>query len=117
MLWPRNPIPPAAKLVAVAFASALCLGAAAASAPHVHVSQKNQAFNPNELAIARGTTLDVVNDDGDTLHHAYVDSSTFTFDSGDQEPGTTIGITFTREGTFTVLCGIHPRMKLKVRVE
>ena len=83
----------------------------------MHVSQKNQAFNPNELAIARGTTLDVVNDDGDTLHHAYVDSPTFTFDSGDQEPGTTIGITFTREGTFTVLCGIHPRMKLKVRVE
>jgi len=101
----------------LALAAALATRVAAADQPHQRVSQKDQAFNPNELNIARGTTLDIVNDDGDTLHHAYVESPTFAFDSGDQEPGTTAAITFSRDGTFTVLCGIHPRMKLKVRVQ
>lgn len=102
-------------------AVAATLGAAGAGAGverlHLRVSQKDQSFRPSEMTIERGTTLDVVNDDGDLLHHAYVDSPTFNFDSGDQEPGTTVAITFNVAGTFNVLCGIHPRMKLKVRVE
>ena len=107
--------------LAVAAVLLASLGGAAAGAglasAQYHVSQKNQAFNPGELTIKRGETVQIVNDDGDLLHHAYVESKAFSFDSGDQEPGTTIGITFPVSGTFTVLCGIHPKMKLLVHVE
>lgn len=89
----------------------------AAGLPLHGVSQKGRAFRPGALTIRTGETVDIINDDGDLLHHAYVDAPDFTFDSGDQEPGGTARITFTVGGTFAVLCGIHPKMKLVVRVE
>ena len=36
--------------------------------------------------------------------------------SGDQEPGSKVDVAFTELGNFTVLCGIHPKMKLVVHV-
>ena len=80
------------------------------------VSQKGRAFQPGNLAVARGDTVTIVNDDSDLLHHAYIEADDFSFDSGDQEPGSRTPVTFTRPGTFQVLCGIHPKMKLVVRV-
>lgn len=80
------------------------------------VSQKGRAFNPGELDIKKDDTVQIFNDDGDLLHHAYVESDQFNFDSGDQEPGSRTNVKFTVPGTFTVLCGIHPKMKLEVRV-
>jgi plastocyanin len=88
---------------------------AALGAP-VQVSQKGRAFQPGEVSIKRGETIEIINDDGDLLHHAYVDSDRFSFDSGDQEPGSRTDVTFPVAGTFTVLCGIHPKMRLTVRV-
>lgn len=94
------------------------LGSAAlAAAPTHFVSQKNQIFTPGELTIKPGETVEIVNDDGDLLHHLYVDSKQLEFDSGDQEPGAKVDITFPATGTYDVLCGIHPKMKLTVRVE
>ena len=89
---------------------------AALSAAPYQVSQKGRAFQPGELTIRRGETVQIVNDDADLLHHAYVDSERFTFDSGDQEPGSKTDVTFPVSGTFAVLCGIHPKMKLTVHV-
>jgi len=63
------------------------------------------------------TDTQIVNDDGDLLHHAYVESKQFSFDSGGQEPGAKVDITFPVSGAFTVLCGIHPKMKLLVHVD
>jgi plastocyanin len=83
----------------------------------LQASQKGQAFRPGDLSIKRGDTVEVANDDGDILHHAYVESATFSFDSGDQEPGAKVSITFPVSGTFNVLCGIHPRMKMRVQVD
>jgi plastocyanin len=88
---------------------------AALSAPY-QVSQKGRAFQPGELTIRRGETVQIVNDDADLLHHAYVESERFTFDSGDQEPGSKTDVTFPVPGTYSVLCGIHPKMKLTVHV-
>ena len=84
--------------------------------PYV-VSQRGRAFNPNFLAIKQGDTVRIVNDDGDLLHHAYVESDSFNFDSGDQLPGSRTDIVFSVPGTFNVLCGIHPKMKLVVVVK
>ena len=87
-----------------------------ASAPY-RVSQKGRAFLPHELSIRLGDVVRVVNDDGDLLHHAYVDSPAFRFDSGDQAPGASVDISFPVRGEFEVLCGIHPKMRLLVHVE
>ncbi len=95
----------------------LLVGAAWAASSPYHVSQKGRAFQPGELAISRGETVQIVNDDGDLLHHAYLESSRFSFDSGDQEPGSKTDVVFPVSGNFTILCGIHPKMKLVVRVQ
>lgn len=81
------------------------------------VSQKGRQFHPNEISMNKGDTLSIVNDDGDLLHHAYVESDTFNFDSGDQLPGSRTDVIFSVPGKFNVLCGIHPKMKLVVEVK
>lgn len=93
------------------------LALAAIGAPTLHVSQKGRAFQPNAVILQRGASVEIVNDDGDLLHHVYIDSPTFSFDSGDLKPGSKTLVAFTEGGTFAVLCGIHPKMKLTVRVE
>ena len=85
--------------------------------PQYTVSQKGREFNPHQITIKRGETIEIVNDDGDLLHHAYIDSKEFSFDSGDQQPGSRTGITFPVAGKFDVLCAIHPKMKLEVHVQ
>ncbi len=84
-------------------------------APYV-VTQRGRAFNPGVLSINRGDTVEIVNDDGELIHHAYVSSDGFSFDSGDQEPGSKTDVVFSVKGRFTVLCGIHPKMHLFVDV-
>jgi plastocyanin len=85
--------------------------------PQYSVSQKGREFNPGQITIKRGETVQIVNDDGDLLHHAYVDSEKFSFDSGDQQPGSKTDITFPVAGDFNVLCAIHPKMLLVVHVQ
>lgn len=85
--------------------------------PVLRVSQHEERFNPGILMLRAGDTIRVVNDDGQVHHHAYVDSPSFKFDSGDQAPGGHSDIRFTERGHFKVLCGIHPRMRLDVEVQ
>ncbi len=93
--------------------------------PHQHtslrgsfqVSQRGREFTPGLLNLKQGDTVRIVNDDEDLSHHAYVASERFKFDSGDQEPGSNADITFNVLGTFNVLCGIHPKMRLVVNVQ
>lgn len=105
-----------ALVLGAALAGMGCGAVAALAVPQITVSQKGREFHPRELVIKRGDTVQIVNDDGDLLHHAYIDSDKFTFDSGDQEPGSKTNIAFTVPGVFNVLCAIHPKMKLIVHV-
>lgn len=86
------------------------------ASPQYTVSQKGREFHPNELTLHPGESILIVNDDGDLRHHAYVDSEKFSFDSGDQEPGSKTLLTIPVAGDFNVLCAIHPKMKLVVHV-
>jgi plastocyanin len=107
----------AVSLVLIA-ASLTGLGAIGSRAAQQYtVSQKGRLFHPDSLTIRKGETLVIVNDDGDLRHHAYIDSAAFSFDSGDQEPGSRATITIPVAGDFDVLCAIHPKMKLKVHVQ
>lgn len=102
---------------AIAFAAGMLSTAAfVIAAPQIQISQKGREFNPAEITIARGEAIDILNDDGDLLHHAYIESKTFSFDSGDQKPGSRTTIAFPQPGDFTVRCAIHPKMKLLVHV-
>lgn len=94
----------------------LLTGAALAVGPY-QISQKNRQFQPDRITINRGQTLRFINDDGELLHHAYLKSPDFQFDSGDQKPGSTFEVAFPVAGQFTVLCAIHPKMKLLVSVK
>ncbi len=98
-------------------ALAWALGAWAAWAADIPVvTQANRKFQPQQIEVARGGTVRFVNDDGQLLHHIYSTSPAFSFDSGEQEPGKTVEERFPVAGTFTVLCGIHPKMRLLVTV-
>ena len=85
--------------------------------PQYSISQKGREYHPREISIKHGETLQIVNDDGDLLHHSYIDSPKFSFDSGDQQPGSKTDITFPVAGNFDVLCAIHPKMRLVVHVQ
>lgn len=102
---------------ALAFAAGIVTTALAVGVPQIVVSQKGREFNPGEVSISRGDTIQIVNDDGDLLHHAYIDSKKFSFDSGDQQPGSTTNIMFPQIGDYIVRCAIHPKMKLSVHVK
>lgn len=86
------------------------------SATIYQVTQRGRVFSLSSIDISKGDIVRIVNDDGNLRHHAYVRDDRFSFDSGDQEPGSTTDIVFSTSGTFNVLCGIHPKMKLVVRV-
>jgi plastocyanin len=104
--------------VAITVVAALMgFGTAACFSLATTVSQKGRVFTPGQITIPLGEVIQILNDDGDLRHHAYVDSDKFNFDSGDQEPGSKTSITFPVAGNFEVLCAIHPKMKLLVRVQ
>jgi plastocyanin len=116
----RNLVRRSAKpvIVLVAAATVTVYGTlAAVTLPQYVVSQKGREFSPGNITIKRGEAVQIVNDDGDLRHHAYIDSDKFSYDSGDQEPGTKTSITFPVAGDFDVLCAIHPKMKLAVHVK
>jgi plastocyanin len=101
--------------VLAATVTGIFTGAALGANPYP-ISQKDQEFRPRQIVIKRGETLRFINDDGELLHHAYLSSDTFSFDSGDQQPGSQFDVVFSVLGDYTVLCGIHPKMKLAVHV-
>lgn len=103
--------------VGLAAVTLAALGTLVRAAPQYSISQKGREFHPGEVTVKRGEAIQIVNDDADLLHHAYVDSDKFSFDSGDQKPGTITPITFPVAGDFDVLCAIHPKMRLIVHVQ
>jgi plastocyanin len=97
-------------------ASAVFAVSVAARANTVDISQKGRKFLPDAVTINVGDTLRIHNDD-EFLHHVYVSSPNFKFESEEQPTGNIIEIKFTHAGDFDVLCRIHPKMKLAVHVQ
>lgn len=101
--------------LAVTFLLALT-ATAAALADTVTVTQRGRMFEPAAVEIAVGDSIRIVNDDGDLLHHAYLEDPAFTFDIGEQAGGASNDVMFPVAGVFNVFCGIHPKMGLTVTV-
>ena len=100
---------------AVVAGLAIGLAFAAVADSPVAISQKGRIFQPAKVEIHSGETLAIANDDG-VLHHVYIESPSFNFDSGEQPSGKTVFVKFAKPGEYDVLCAIHPKMRLRVTV-
>jgi plastocyanin len=95
--------------------TALLLATAGIAAEPAVVSQKGLSFTPGELNIAKGQSVEFVNDDT-TAHNIMVTGDGVSFNGGLQPAGGHVKYTFTKSGTYAVACGIHPKMKLTITV-
>ncbi len=78
------------------------------------VSIKDFAFNSQTMTVEVGATVTWQNDD--TVSHDVV-ADDGAFDTGMLKPGEKGSYTFTKAGTYTYKCGIHPSMMGTVVVE
>jgi plastocyanin len=105
----------AAWLCLALLASAAAASLAAAAAVHL-VVQRGRAFTEKIITLAAGDSLHFANEDS-FIHQIFIDSPALQFDSPEQLPGQFIDVTFAKPGHYTVLCHIHPRMRLDVTVQ
>src|SRR2546425_818709 len=80
----------------------------------VKVKIVNFAFKPGTLTIAKGTKVKWINKAVSTNHTTT--SDTGLWNSGTLAPGQSFAFKFTRTGTFTYHCMIHPIMTGKIKV-
>ena len=112
---PRRGAGPACALAA---ALALCLvhlpwpGLAAGA---TEIVQKGRAFLLREVEVARGEAVRFVNGD-EYPHQINIRGPGVAFDSNLQGPEETIEFLAPGAGTFEVRCGVHPRMRMTLRV-
>jgi plastocyanin len=89
-------------------------GTLAYAADHI-VTQKGRLFSADAITVKKGDTITFLNDD--TVPHNIMSLTQGSeFNLGSQQPGSSTPVTFDTPGDFTVICAIHPRMKLAVKV-
>ena len=79
------------------------------------VQIKNFAFSPTSIRINLGDTVTWTNNDG--TPHTVTKDGGYGPDSSSVSPGSTYTFTYTKKGTFSYHCSIHPDMTGKVVVE
>jgi plastocyanin len=90
----------------------LSVGALAAN---LTISQKSRMFSSEEVTIRKGGMVTFSNDD--TVPHNIMSTSPGNeFNLGSQPPGASTDVTFKQAGEVSVICAIHPRMKMTVKV-
>jgi len=103
------------KLPIAALLIAFCGGCAAALAAERSIMQKGKVFSESAITVKKGDVVVFVNDDTVT-HNVMSTDPGNEFNIGSQSPGVSTPVTFDKAGEFTILCAIHPRMKLIVKV-
>ena len=88
----------------------------AATPAHVVMDQKNLAFVPYVLPIARGTIVEFTNSD-DVQHNVFSPSQiSGKFNLGTYGPGATRTVRLDEPGDVRVLCNIHMEMEAHILV-
>ena len=90
-------------------------GSVVAFAADRTIGQKGKVFSESAITIKKGDVVVFMNDDTVT-HNVMSTDSGGEFNIGAQAPGVSTPVTFDKAGDFTILCAIHPRMKLMVKV-
>jgi plastocyanin len=88
---------------------------AGALAANLTISQKGRAFSSETVTLKKGGTLTFMNDDS-IPHNIMSTSGGNEFNLGSQPPGASTDVTFKEAGDVLVICAIHPRMKMTVKV-
>ena len=92
--------------------SGLSIGAFAANEV---IHQQGRVFSAETVTVKKGEALTFLNDD--TVPHNIISISRGNeFNLGSQAPGTSTDVTFKEVGDVLVICAIHPRMKMMVKV-
>lgn len=72
------------------------------------INISNNAFSPSSLSVPVGSTVTWKNED--PYAHTVTMSGKGGFDSGNLDSGKTFSNTFSKAGTYTYICSIHPSM-------
>lgn len=88
---------------------------AGALAANLTISQKGRSFSSESVTLKKGGTLTFMNDDS-IPHNIMSTSGGNEFNLGSQPPGASTDVTFKEAGDVLVICAIHPRMKMTVKV-
>jgi plastocyanin len=91
------------------------LSAGALAATQV-IHQQGRAFSAENATVKKGEALTFLNDDS-VPHNIMSNSKGNEFNLGSQSPGASVDVTFKEVGDVQVICAIHPRMKMLVKVE
>jgi plastocyanin len=99
-------------LLSLAIVTGLSTGALAATEV---VHQQGRAFSAESLTVKKGEAVTFLNDD--TVPHNIMSASAGNeFNLGSQAPGSSTDVTFKEAGDVAVICAIHPRMKMAIKV-
>ena len=99
-------------VLSLAIVAGLSTGAFAATQV---IHQQGRLFSTESITVKKGESLTFLNDD--TVPHNIMSASKGNeFNLGSQGPGSSTDVTFKEVGDVTVICAIHPRMKMLVKV-
>lgn len=100
--------------IALAIPSMATVAMADGHAKKHTVQIKGFAFEPAEITVSAGDTIEFINADG-APHTATADNS--SFDTGRLSKGEAGAVQFSEAGTFDYFCKFHPGMRAKVIVQ
>jgi len=113
--WIRRVVVGLFAAVLVAGAGRMASHAASNPAGPEEVKIDNFTFAPGTITVAAGTTVKWVN--RDDIPHTVVSEDKSTFKSKALDTDDSFSYTFTKPGTYTYFCSIHPKMTAKVVVQ
>ncbi|MBV9565910.1 MAG: hypothetical protein JOY90_36485 [Bradyrhizobium sp.] len=99
-------------LISIAIVGGLSTGALAGTQV---IHQQGRAFSVESITVKKGEPITFLNDDS-VPHNIMSASAGNEFNLGSQPPGSSTDVTFKQSGDATVICAIHPRMKMTVKV-
>ena len=100
------------KLIALVVICGLSTGAFAATEV---IHQQGRAFSAESFSIKKGESVTFLNDDS-VPHNIMSISTGNEFNLGSQLPGSSVDVAFKEAGDVMVICAIHPRMKMTIKV-
>ena len=79
------------------------------------IHQQGRVFSSESISVKKGDAVTFLNDDS-VPHNIMSATKGNEFNLGSQAPGTSTDVTFKESGDVQVICAIHPRMKMMVKV-
>ena len=95
----------------------LTLAAAGAHAADVAVDQVKERFDRDGLTIKAGDTITFTNSDPVKHNLTVVTPDEDSKDLGMEQPGARVSYVVDKKGMYDIRCSIHPKMKMKVKVD